>query len=69
MLIQRIFRHFLKKNQEYFDLLVGFAEKNIDSRIFLHYITFRNVAAASFEKMRNFTILCKMDFMSSRLDE
>ena len=58
MQIAPIFAIFFKKNQEYFDLLVAFAEKSIDSRIFLYYITFKIKAVASFEKMRTFEILC-----------
>ena len=58
MQIAPIFAIFFKKNQEYFDLLVAFAEKSIDSRIFLYYITFKIKAVASFEKMQNFEILC-----------
>jgi len=54
MLVPRIFGFFFKKNQEYFDLLFGFAEKSIDSRIFLYYITFEIRAVASSDKKAEF---------------
>ena len=58
MQIAPIFAIFFKKNQEYFDLLFAFAEKSIDSRNFLYYITFKIRVVASFVKMRYFGILC-----------